>query len=60
MDSKTLIRLLEERGWKEVRRESSHRTYKHPEVKEIITVQHPRKDLPIGTLQSIRRIAGLR
>jgi len=60
MDSKTLIRMLEEKGWKEVSRDGSHRTFKHPEVKELITVQHPRKDLPIGTLRKLQKIAGLR
>jgi len=43
MDSKTLIRKLEEAGWKEVSRDGSHRTFKHPKVREIVTVQHPRK-----------------
>lgn len=60
MDSKTLIKMLEERGWREVRKESTHRTYKHPTIREIITVQHPRKDIPKGTLRSIEKIAGLR
>lgn len=60
MDSKTLIKMLEERGWKEVRRESSHRTFKHPDVEEIITVKHPQKDIPIGTLRQTQKIAGLR
>jgi len=60
MDSKTLIRKLEEAGWKEVSRDGSHRTFKHPKVRELVTVQHPRKDLPVGTLQKLLKIAGLR
>lgn len=60
MESKTLIKKLEEMGWKRVRTESSHVTLKHPEVREIITVPHPRKDLANGTLRKLLKIAGLK
>jgi predicted RNA binding protein YcfA (HicA-like mRNA interferase family) len=60
MDSKTLIKLLIERGWKEVSRDGSHRTFKHPEVRELITVKHPQKDIPAGTFRRQQKIAGLR
>jgi predicted RNA binding protein YcfA (HicA-like mRNA interferase family) len=60
MDSKTLIKQLQEKGWQEVSRSGSHRTYKHPEVPELVTVKHPQKDIPIGTLRSTQRIAGLK
>ena len=60
MNSKTLIRMLEEAGWKLVRIESSHHTFKHEGRREILTVPHPKKDLPIGTVNSILKKAGLK
>jgi predicted RNA binding protein YcfA (HicA-like mRNA interferase family) len=60
MDSKTLIRLLVEGGWREVRVAGSHHTFKHPDRKEILTVPHPKKDLPLGTVNSILKKAGLK
>jgi predicted RNA binding protein YcfA (HicA-like mRNA interferase family) len=60
MDSKTLIRFLVEGGWREVRVAGSHHTFKHPDRKEILTVPHPKKDLPLGTVNSILKKAGLK
>ena len=36
----------------EVRREGSHRTFKHPMQAQLITLPHPRRDLPVGTVRS--------
>ncbi|MDJ0572345.1 MAG: type II toxin-antitoxin system HicA family toxin [Pleurocapsa sp. MO_192.B19] len=36
----------------------SHHQYKHPIKKNKITVPHPKKDLPLGTLKSIFKQAG--
>lgn len=60
MDSKTLIKTLMAAGWHEVRVAGSHHTFKHPERTMILTVPHPKKDLPIGTVNSILKKAGLR
>ncbi|QOY95604.1 type II toxin-antitoxin system HicA family toxin [Massilia sp. UMI-21] len=60
MDSKALIRMLVEGGWKEVRVVGSHHTFKHPDRAMILTVPHPKKDLPIGTVNSILKKAGLK
>lgn len=60
MDSSILIRKLEEHGWKLVRSKGSHHQFKHPEYKHLITVPHPKKDLPIGTVKSILKTAGLK
>jgi predicted RNA binding protein YcfA (HicA-like mRNA interferase family) len=38
----------------------SHVQLKHPSRKGRVTVPHPRKDLPIGTVKSIERQSGLR
>ena len=60
MDSKALIRMLEANGWKEVRVVGSHHHFKKAGVAEFISVLHPKKDLPIGTLNQILKIAGFR
>ncbi len=61
MNSRTLIGILEEDGWQRIRTESSHVTFKHPLKKQyILTVPHPKKDLPIGTVSQILRKAGLK
>jgi predicted RNA binding protein YcfA (HicA-like mRNA interferase family) len=60
MDSKTLIRMLVEAGWREIRVVGSHHTFKHPEREEILTVPHPKKDMPLGTVKSILKKAGLK
>jgi predicted RNA binding protein YcfA (HicA-like mRNA interferase family) len=36
----------------------SHIKFKHPDKPGAVTVPHPKKDLPIGTLRSIYRQAG--
>lgn len=60
MNSKELIRMLEEDGWKHVRTTGSHHHFKHPVKKPLLTVPHPKKDLPIGTVKSILKTAGLK
>lgn len=61
MNSKTLIRMLMEDGWQQVRQVGSHVTFKHPtKTQLILTVPHPKKDLPIGTVNQILKKAGLK
>lgn len=60
MDSRAVIKLLKADGWFEVNQEGSHKQFKHPTKKGRVTVMHPRKDLPIGTLKSIQNQAGLK
>ncbi len=59
MNSKLLIRMLEEDGWRQVRIKGSHHQFKHPTKPGLVTVPHPKKDLPAGTVNSIKRQAGL-
>lgn len=59
MNSKELIRMLEEDGWREVRVTGSHHHFKHSVKPGLVTVPHPKKDLPTGTVKSILRRAGL-
>ncbi len=60
MNSIRLIHMLQDRGWTEVRVAGSHHTFKHPDFAFILTVPHPKKDLPIGTVNSILKKAGLK
>lgn len=60
MDSRTIIRKLEAAGWRRVRVKGSHHQFRHPEHPNRVTVQHPRKDVPIGSLKSIERQSGVK
>ena len=60
MDSRTLIRMLERDGWVLVATRGSHHQDKHPAKPGRVTVPHPRKDLPLGTLKSVLKQAGLK
>jgi predicted RNA binding protein YcfA (HicA-like mRNA interferase family) len=56
-----VIRRLEREGWRVVRQRGSHRQLKHPFRKGVVTIAGPEgADLPIGTLKSIFRQAGIR
>lgn len=59
MDSRTLIKQLEADGWYVVAVKGSHHQLKHPIKPGRVTVPHPKKDLPIGTVKSILKQAGL-
>lgn len=58
MNSRELIRMLEDNGWKEVRVVGSHHHFKHPVKSLLITVPHPKKDLPQRTVKSILKKPG--
>jgi predicted RNA binding protein YcfA (HicA-like mRNA interferase family) len=38
----------------------SHKQFKHAVKKGRVTVPHPKRDIPIGTLQSIEKRAGIK
>ena len=59
MNSRDVIRLLLADGWVEVARRGSHAQFKHPPKPGRVTVPHPKRDLPRGTLRSIERQAGI-
>ncbi|MBD9492192.1 type II toxin-antitoxin system HicA family toxin [Ensifer sp. ENS11] len=44
----------------EVATKGSHVQFKHPEKPGRVTVPHPKRDIPIGTLKSIEKQAGLK
>ena len=58
MDSREVIRRLLADGWTLARTKGSHRQYKHPTKPGLVTVPHPKRDLPTGTLRAIFRQAG--
>ena len=57
-NSRKLIRKLEDDGWIIVAQRGSHVQLKHTGKPGRVTVPHPRRDLPIGTVRSIYRQAG--
>ena len=60
MKSKDLIRMIEEDGWELVRVKGSHHQFKHPSKSGLVTIPHPKKDLPSGTVANVKTQAGLR
>lgn len=60
MNSSKLIRMLEDDGWELVRITGSHHHFKHPTKKGLVTVPHPKKDLPAGTVNSVLKQSGLK
>jgi predicted RNA binding protein YcfA (HicA-like mRNA interferase family) len=60
MSSREIIQRLREDGWYEVAQEGSHKQFKHMAKKGRVTVPHPVRDIPIGTLRSIEKQAGIR
>ena len=59
MKSRDLIRMIEDDGWELVRVKGSHHQFKHPTKPGLVTIPHPKKELPRGTVISIKRQAGL-
>ena len=47
-------------GWEQVRQRGSHIQMRDPTRKGTVTVKHPAKDYPIGTLKSIERQSGVK
>ena len=60
MNSRDVIAALETAGWVLVAQKGSHCQFKHPTKPGRVTVPHPKRDLPVGTLRSIEKQAGMR
>jgi predicted RNA binding protein YcfA (HicA-like mRNA interferase family) len=58
MNSRDIIAKLKADGWVLVHTRGSHHNFKHPTKSGRVTVPHPKRDLPIGTLRNIYRQAG--
>ena len=59
-DSKGIIKALEKDGWVYVCTVGSHAQFRHPTKPGRVTVPHPKKDLPLGTIKGIERQSGLK
>lgn len=60
MNSRDVIKELRKDGWYEVNQVGSHKQFKHATKKGRVTVPHPNRDIPIGTLKSIEKQAGFK
>lgn len=58
--SRDVIKQLQKDGWYEVSQVGSHKQFKHPTKKGRVTVSHPNRDIPQGTLKSIEKQAGIK
>lgn len=57
--SKEIIKILKDDGWEIIRIEGSHHHFRHSNRKGLVTVPHPKKDLPTKTIKSIFKQAGI-
>ena len=60
MNSWNVISALIAAGWRKVARRGSHAQFKHDTIPGRVTVPHPKKELPLGTLRSIETQAGMK
>jgi predicted RNA binding protein YcfA (HicA-like mRNA interferase family) len=60
MKSQEIIATLQREGWVQIAQKGSHVQFKHPAKKGRVTVPHPKRDIPVGTLKSIERQSGLK
>lgn len=60
LSSREILKRLHKAGWVEDRKSGSHVQLTHSERPGTITVPHPEKDFPIGTLRSIEKQSGVK
>ena len=60
MKSREIISALQQDGWSQVAQKGSHVQFKHPTKKGRVTVPHPEREVPVGTLKSIEKQSGLK
>jgi predicted RNA binding protein YcfA (HicA-like mRNA interferase family) len=58
--SQDVIKALKSDGWEQVAQKESHVQFKHPTKAGRVTVPHPKKDIPIGTLRSVEKQASIK
>lgn len=59
MKSAEIIKIIERDGWVKCHQKGSHCQFKHPTKAGRVTIPHPKKDLPIKTVASIFKQAGI-
>ncbi|MCL5289472.1 MAG: type II toxin-antitoxin system HicA family toxin [Bacillota bacterium] len=57
--SRELIKMVEDDGWFLIDCTGSHHQFKHKTKKGKVTIPHPRKNLPMKTVKTILKQAGL-
>jgi predicted RNA binding protein YcfA (HicA-like mRNA interferase family) len=60
MNSRDVIGMLKKDGWYEVNQVGSHKQFRHPTKPGRVTVPSPQRDIPIGTLKSMEKQAGIK
>jgi predicted RNA binding protein YcfA (HicA-like mRNA interferase family) len=60
MHSKKVIELLQQDGWMLSRTKGSHHIFKHRTKLGHICIPHPRKDLGIGLVEKILKLADIK
>jgi len=60
MNSAEVVKLIQTDGWRLIRISGSHHYFRHAVKPGLVTIPHPKKDLPPGTLNSILKQAGLK
>ena len=58
--SSDVIKMMKAAGWYEVDCVGDHHHFRHADRKEKVTVTHPKKDMPIGTIKAISRQTGIK
>ena len=51
--SRELITIIENDGWELVGCRGSHWQFKHPTKPGRVTITHPKKDVPMGTMRNV-------
>ncbi|MFO0688256.1 MAG: type II toxin-antitoxin system HicA family toxin [Myxococcota bacterium] len=60
MKVREIVRIVERAGWVLVRTRGSHRQYKHPTRRGLVTIPgNQNADLAVGTMRSILKQAGI-
>ena len=60
MNSRDIIRAIEKAGWVHAVAKGDHWQFTHPTVPGRVTVPHPKRDFPIGTVRSIEKQSGVK
>lgn len=53
------MKIIQSDGWYLIRTTGSHHHFKHDKKSGLVTIPHPKKDLPKGTVKNILKQAGL-
>ena len=60
MNSKELVKRLEADGWALRNVKGSHHVFVHPSKPGHVSVPHPKKDLGVGLVNKLFKLAGLK